>query len=140
MSKKKINFTTKQGRIMIISLVIIIVIVGSFLGIRLNSLIVNFVEHNVASNASQMAIDVNEQLESDIREMTALAKYIEKDYSVAKRLIYSSSASDSFAKMGLLDIEGKSVCGDQLDDGMRSYAQSAFKGRNTVGYKDGIGL
>ncbi len=140
MLNDKKMFKEKRGFIVIIIFLMLLLVVGIFLGMRLNRLVVRFVENNVEINAAHLADTFKEQLDADFREMTAISKCIEKDYSVKDRLIYNSSVSGFKSVMGLIDINGEAVCGTPLDKSLYLGVQESLRGYKKVIYNKNEGI
>ncbi len=140
MSNKKKVIKEKKGFLIIVGFLAVLLIIGVFLGIRLNSLIINYIESNVKLNASELADKFGEQIDADFKEMTAISKYIEKDYGIKDRLVYNSSVSGAYSVMGLIDINGETVAGDDLNRSLYYGVQESLRGYKKVIYSETEGM
>ncbi|MBQ4232059.1 MAG: response regulator, partial [Lachnospiraceae bacterium] len=140
MSNNKKVFKEKRGFLILVSFIAILLVIGIFLGIRLNNLIIRFVESNVKLNATELADKFGEQIDADFNELTAISKYIEKDYGIKDRLVYNSSVSGTYSVMGLIDINGETVAGDDLDRSLYYGVQESLRGYKKVIYSESEGM
>ena len=140
MSNEKKDLKEKSGFLVIASFLMILLVIGIFLGFRLNTLIIKFIENNVKLNATELSDKFSEQIEADFKEMTAISKYIERDYGLKDRLVYNSSISGDFNIMGLIDANGETVAGEELDRSLYYGVQESLRGYKKVIYSESEGM
>ena len=141
MSKRK----GKLSRIFIsVSLFIVVLsFVGALMQFKLQELLVDYMETQVAERAEVMAGVYEAKFAMEFRKMESTSAYIqweELDEESLMRIERALTDSLPSIKYGILGVDGTAIYGEELDLGKFPGVQDSFRGNSAVCYAPGEGM
>lgn len=125
---------------MLICFVVILASVGLLMRDKMQTLLHNHIEKQVAELAETLAELVNEKLQSEMTNLEAISTYLQNDAENMQNIMEMAQKEDTDASWGLLDIDRKAVYGRSIRATEYTGVQNSFRGNNAVSYQKGAGL
>lgn len=135
----KINIRGKArliGSVIVFAIVIIVVVF--FLQEKIQELLHDHMEKQVAMQAQMMAELTNVRLESELDELKAIAGYIEQTKDISD--VWEQLEKEEMTSMGLVALDGNALWGEPLSFTEYSGVKESFRGNQAMSYKKGGGL
>lgn len=126
--------------LMLVCFVAILALVGWLMRGKMQTLLHNHIEQQVAKQAATMAELVDEKLQTEITNLETIAAYLQAEEENLQMIMKMAQMEDSEATWGILDIGRKAVYGKSLQATDFSGIQNSFRGNQAVSYKESSGL
>lgn len=138
--KSKLQTGKVRIYIMLAMFVIVLMFVGILMKFKLESLMHNYVEKQVAEQVKVLAELFEENLNSELLDLENLAVFIENKTAPIETLLEIERLSDEDAVWGVLELGGNALYGEKLSVADFSGIQVSFRGSKSISYKQGEGL
>ena len=125
---------------MLVCFVAILALVGLLMRGKMQTLLHNHIEKQVAKQAATMAELVNEKLQTEITNLEMISSYLQMDAHNLQMIMEMAQLEDSDAVWGILDIDRRAVYGNEVQSADFTGIQNSFRGNQAASYKDGVGL
>lgn len=126
--------------LMLVCFVAILALVGWLMRGKMQTLLHNHIERQVAKQAGTMAELVDEKLQTEITNLETIAAYLQAEEENLQMIMEMAQMEDSEATWGILDIGRNAVYGKSLQATDFSGIQNSFRGNQAVSYKESLGL
>jgi len=126
--------------LMLVCFVAILALVGLLMRGKMQTLLHNHIEQQVAKQAATMAELVEEKLQTEITNLETIATYLQTEEEMLQGIMEMAQQEDSEAIWGILDIGRNAVYGTSLQSTDFSGIQNSFRGNQAVSYKEGTGV
>ncbi|MGN1181273.1 MAG: response regulator [Suilimivivens sp.] len=122
---------------------LVIASVGALMQLKLQEMMVNYMEKQVAEQAKAFAGKCSTQINLEFRRMQSLASYIEweeLDKESLERMERAFGISDEQIRYGILGVGGKVIYGEAIDYKEFPGVQESFRGNDAICYSDDKGM
>lgn len=116
-----------------------IVLVGIFMNLRLRSLLVNYMEKQVAEQALVLAGQAEERFRLEFQQLENIAKHLSTDMSDFEIHMEHAKQGENMT-MGLLALGGNVVAGDSIEYDDYPVLQDAFRGKQVIDFRKQDGM
>ncbi|MBP5606269.1 MAG: hypothetical protein J6X60_12145, partial [Ruminiclostridium sp.] len=123
-----------------VSFIVFLIFIGIILNIRLKTLLVRFVEGQVARQAATIAEKASETLMTEITNLQYRANSLEQNADIIEYIFPAMQEGNSEMKIGLLDTDGSYVIGENFSPADFPVIRSSFRGKGTISYNKDYGL
>ena len=138
-------FGTKRFQLGLCGILVALLVVGLLLARKMNGILSTYICDMLTEQAATMARLENEYFESEYRQLTEMAMYLQ---SIAEEEdAVQKIASELFGaweerglKKGVLALDGRAIWGEALSMTEFPCIRTAFQGHNSVGYQPDVGL
>lgn len=121
--------------------VVLLVVVGSVMRYKLTSLLYVQVETQVEVQAGTLAESINANLHMKLSELVSISINLEEYEDDLQQIMhFSDEDTETGYSMGVLALDGVAVYGEALNFSEFPGIQNAFRGNQSVCYREGKGL
>lgn len=107
---------------------------------KMRSLLNYYVEQQAAQQAELLAQMVEKQFAEELRQLTWTADYIQKHEVDRQDIVDAFANYDKQVCVGLLEMDGNTLCGEALDFLEFAGIRQSFRGKDAVSYNQEGGL
>jgi len=126
--------------IMLSVFVIVLLFVGILMYGKMQKLLHNYVEKQVAKQAQVHAEVLEEKMNAELQGLESIAGYIQKGIGNVERFMGEIQAEEAGVNWGLLELGGAAIYGESLRIADYSGIQNSFRGNRAISYKEDNGL
>ena len=138
--KNKLLSGKSRVILMLACFVAILALVGLLMRGKMQTLLHNHIERQVAKQATTMAELVEEKLQTEITNLETISAYLQAEEEMLQSIMEMAQKEDSEATWGILDLDRNAVYGKSLQATDFSGIQNSFRGNHAVSYKEGTGV
>lgn len=126
--------------IILVFFIVILLAVGILMQAKLQSLLQDYTEKQVTRNAKVLSELVKEKLDTELQYLEHMSVYMEQQALESEGVLAVFENSREHARMGLLELGGNAVYGENLNVKIFSGIQDSFRGYSAVSYSEENGL
>ena len=123
----------------VILFALVIVLVGILMNLRLRSLLVNYMEKQVAEQALVLAGQAEERFRLEFQQLENIAKHLSTDMRDFEIHMEHAKQGENMT-MGLLALGGNVVAGDSIEYDDYPILQDAFRGKQVIDFRKQDGM
>lgn len=138
--KNRVQSSKARIFVLLAIFVAVLMLVGVLMQIKLRSLLRGHVERQVAGQAKVVAQVAESELETELEKMEMLSGLLENGKEKLETMLAMIQEEDTEAIVGILELDGETVCGEPLDVTAFSCVKEAFRGNRGISYKEGSGM
>ena len=134
---KKINIRTGVG---VACLILIMLIIGSLLGMKMKHLLNDHMENQVTEQAMQIAKQVDQIIRIQFIQLNNIAHVLENSPSGPETVLRTMEQEQGGITVGVLQLDGSALFGPPIDVASFKGIRESFRGNEAVSYVEGEGL
>ncbi len=139
MSNKR-KYIDKRTTLGVAILVMAMLIVGGLLTIKMDQLLVNYMENQVVEQSNAVAAQVEQSVRIQFVQLNNIANALkEKDTQICD-ILQTVKQEQEGISIGVLGLGGEVVFGNPIDDSGMDGIRKSFRGEQAVSYQRGKGL
>ena len=135
--KRFINFRTVLS---IVSLLGVMVVVGSLLGMKLNQILIEHMEKQVTEQSKLLSGQIEQVIEIQFVQLSNIASAVEKNENNPEAVLQTVMQEREGISVGVLKLDGSVLVGVPLDITKYDGVKSSFRGEEAVSYVAGEGM
>lgn len=135
--KKVISTHTIPG---IVLMLVIMLIVGSLLGYKMNQMLTDNIENQLTEQAVMLAEHVDQSIMIQFIQLSNIANAVQRNSSKMNEVIQIVKQEQEGISIGMVALDGEIVFGRPIN--MKEFAgiRESFRGNESVSYHKGIGM
>lgn len=135
--KRLINFRTVLS---VGTLLGVMIVVGSLLGMKLNQLLIEHMEKQVTEQSKLLSEQIQQTIEIQFVQLNNIASAIEKNENNPEVVLETVRQEQEGITVGVLKLDGSVLVGTPLDVTRYDGVKSSFRGEEAVSYVAGEGM
>lgn len=135
--KRFINFRTVLS---MVSLLGVMVVVGSLLGMKLNQILIEHMEKQVTEQSKLLSGQIEQVIEIQFVQLSNIASAVEKNDNNPEAVLQTVMQEREGISVGVLKLDGSVLVGVPLDITKYDGVKSSFRGEEAVSYVAGEGM
>ncbi len=133
-SRIKINVRTGIG---VLLLILIMLIIGSLLGMKMNQLLIGHMENQVTEQSVHMAEQIDQIIQIQFIQLNNIANALENN---PEFVLQTMQHEQGGITVGVLQLDGTALWGPPIEMTAYSGIRDSFRGNEAVSYVEGEGL
>lgn len=136
-SERKINLRTVLG---VATLVGIMLIVGSLLGMKMNKLLIDHMENQVTEHAGLISEQVEQVILIQFVQLNNIASALENNADNPERVLQTVNYEQEGISVGVITLDGEVILGTEVDSTKYEGIRESFRGNEAVSYSSDSGV